>query len=255
MISRTFAQPGPSWPTYGFPYSTFGTDKPGLTSYVGVSGNASFTGDTSTSNWDQWAGVFYSCSKVGITDVTASDGTANTLMYGEIVSGATDPTDTAVPKTKFYFMWAGTGFIWSNYGMPSDNEYLTFASRHTGIVNFVFCDGSVRSLRRPADSGTAYATYIYMSGYRDGRNFDPSQIGPRFFHRGPTDEDRSNVFRRHAAGGADGRLPQQSVVAAGADDPGQHQRDQGGRAEGARDQDPADQPAAAVIRSARCGGR
>jgi prepilin-type N-terminal cleavage/methylation domain-containing protein len=159
--------------------SFYGSDQPGLTSYLGVAGDAGFTGDTSANNWDQWVGVFNANSKVSIEDVTTADGTSNTLMYGEVwgyvlgvdSAGNPDPTqDTA-------YAWVGVGLMWNNSGLPSNPRLWSFGSRHTGVVNFASCDGAVRALRSPTTSpSSAYNVYIYMCGYKDGRSFDPSVI-------------------------------------------------------------------------------
>jgi prepilin-type N-terminal cleavage/methylation domain-containing protein len=158
--------------------SFYGTDQPGLTNYLGVAGNAGFTGETTGSNWNQWVGVFNPNSKVSVVDVAAADGTSNTLMFGEVwgyilgmTNGAPDPTlDTA-------YAWVGVGLTWNNFGLPSTPRTYTFGSRHTGVVNFASCDGAVRVLRSPTTSpGDPYNAYIYMCGYKDGRTFDPSVV-------------------------------------------------------------------------------
>ena len=175
IVSRGYVAAGP---TYGYGYflaSDFGGDQPGLTNYMGVAGNAGYSGDTSTSNWDQWVGPFYQCSKTTLPDVTGADGTSRVFMFGEI-PGVTQ--DTANPPHKFAFTWVGNGFWWNNYGMANDNSLLSFGSRHSGIVNFAYCDGSVRSVKNNIRGGTLeYNVYIYESGMRDGRTFDPSLIG------------------------------------------------------------------------------
>ena len=142
--------------------SFYGTDQPGLTSYLGVAGNAGLTGETTGNNWDQWVGVFNANSKVSLVDVTAADGTSNVFMFGEVwgyilgmTNGAPDPTlDTA-------YAWVGVGLTWNNFGLPSTPRTYTFGSRHTGVVNFASCDGAVRVLRSPTTSpGDPYNAYI-----------------------------------------------------------------------------------------------
>jgi len=174
IVSRIYVAQGPSL-AFGFNnVSFYGSDQPGLTSYLGVAGNAGFSGDTSASNWDQWVGVFNANSKVSLVDVTAADGTSNVMMFGEVfgyVQNATDPTLDAA------YAWIGCGFTWNNAGLTANRRTLTFGSRHTGVVNFVACDGSVRALRSPATSPSdAYSAYIFLCGYKDGRTFDPSVI-------------------------------------------------------------------------------
>ena len=139
-----------------------------------MAGNAGYTGDTSTSNWDQWVGVFNSCSKVTLPGITAADGTSNVLMFGEIPGVTNDTTD---PNIRFAFTWIGGGLCWNNYGLPANNRIFAFGSKHAGITNFVHADGSVHGLRTPTTSpGDQYNAYIYLSGYKDGRSFDPSII-------------------------------------------------------------------------------
>jgi prepilin-type processing-associated H-X9-DG protein len=158
----------------GFNNVSFYTpDQPGLTNYLGVAGDAGLTGDTSANNLDQWVGVFNSCSKVTLPAITAADGTSNVLMFGEIVG---DTFDTANPPAESAFPWIGNGLSWNNYGLPNNPRTFAFGSRHTGVVNFVACDGSVRVLRSPATSGDAYNAYIYLCGYKDGRVFDPTAV-------------------------------------------------------------------------------
>jgi len=183
IISRGYVASGP---TFGFGYflvSDFGGDQPGLTNYVGVCGNAGYSGDTSANNWDQWVGPFYQCSKTSLQDVTGADGTSNVFLFGEIPGVS---YDSAAPTAHYAVTWVGNGFWWNNYGMPASDpagspatgRLLAFNSNHSGVVNFAYCDGSVHGIRKPIVGGTQeYNTYIYGAGMRDGRTFDGSLIG------------------------------------------------------------------------------
>jgi len=175
IVSRIYVVTGPSI-AFGYFFTTdFLPDQPGLTNYLGVAGNAGYSGDTSSSNWDQWVGLFNACSKVSIPEVTAADGTSNVFMFGEI-PGITQ--DTGNPPAKYAFTWVGCGFTWNNYGLRTDiDRAFAFGSRHSGVVNFVMGDGAVKSVKKPATSpNIEYNTYIYMSGYKDGRSFDSSVL-------------------------------------------------------------------------------
>jgi len=179
IVSRIYTGTDKGRPVIAFGYrnvSDIPPDQlPGLTNYLGVAGNAGLTGETTTgNNLDQWVGVFYSCSKITLADVTAADGTSNVLMFGEIVG---DSKDTGNPPNEYAFTWIGCGFTWNNYALPANPRAFAFGSRHTGVTNFVSCDGAVRPIRGPITGSTdQYNVYIYMCGYKDGRNFDPSLI-------------------------------------------------------------------------------
>lgn len=175
IISRGYVAGGPGFGYGYFNVSQFGGDMPGLTNYLGVAGNTGYSGDTSANNWDQWVGVFYQCSKITLPAVTSADGTSYVYMFGEVPGVTQDNTD---PTIKFASAWIGNGFWWNNYGMPGNNRVLAFGSKHAGISNFAYCDGSIRAVRTPITSpSTQYNAYIYSAGYKDGRNFDTSLLG------------------------------------------------------------------------------
>src|SRR5262249_89653 len=119
IISRGYTAQFQGGPVYGFGYffvSDFGGDQPGLTSYVGVCGNAGFTNDTSANTWDQWVGPFYQCSNTTLPDIPGADGTSYVLMFGEIPGMS---YDSATPTVHYGITWVGNGFWWANYGMPA----------------------------------------------------------------------------------------------------------------------------------------
>jgi prepilin-type N-terminal cleavage/methylation domain-containing protein len=142
----------------------------GTTNYLGVTGwlNGS----------SPYVGLFTNRTTVSMAELTASDGSSNTMMFGEYLGDHYPNGDgLSVPgEGPIAPLWIGCGALPTAWGLPSDSgsgsHWYTFGSRHTGICQFVYGDGSVRGARkgigRPADF-TAYA-----SGYRDGVtvNFD-----------------------------------------------------------------------------------
>jgi prepilin-type N-terminal cleavage/methylation domain-containing protein/prepilin-type processing-associated H-X9-DG protein len=147
----------------------------GLTNYVGLMGGPCLYAPTIDPN----ANTFNSNSKYTLNDVTICDGTSTTLMFGESL-GRTDPG----PRDHAY-SWMGIGSIPSGGGLPDNGGVFNFSSRHTGLVNFCYFDGSVRPLKKPnvenpvGSSGPAeWCAFIFASGFRDGTPYDPALIEP-----------------------------------------------------------------------------
>ena len=136
---------------------------PGRTNYMGVAGGFGKIGNS----WDRWQGIFYSRSKVTIVGVT--DGTSNTLMVGEALGG--DPTSAS----RNSFAWAGNGFLPSAWNLASTGQpqWYQFGSKHTGLVNFVYADGSVRPVRNTSDT----TMFRRATGITDGNVIDLSLLG------------------------------------------------------------------------------
>jgi prepilin-type N-terminal cleavage/methylation domain-containing protein len=135
----------------------------GRTNYVGVAGGMGRCGDP---GWDTYEGLLITQTTNSLAQVTDADGTSNTLLFGESLGG------TNVGSRDFSMAWMGVGSIPTAWGLPPESQWYTFGSRHTGVVQFCYGDGSVRGLRKDSD----YASYIYASGWKDGRVYDPTQI-------------------------------------------------------------------------------
>jgi prepilin-type N-terminal cleavage/methylation domain-containing protein/prepilin-type processing-associated H-X9-DG protein len=120
---------------------------PGMTNYVPSAGLGGHITNGSTSAIQAWyaarEGVFVEEIVNTIPGVT--DGTSNTMIFGEylgqFVSGNAGQHALSVA-------WMGaTGFP-AYFSMAEPTNFLSYASNHTGIVNFAFADGSVHGIRK-----------------------------------------------------------------------------------------------------------
>jgi Protein of unknown function (DUF1559) len=113
----------------------------GPTNYVGNSGMAYFDADPSNPSNTRFSnGPFYKDSRVRVIDIT--DGSSNTIMFGESLGGA----DNALPT--YILTWMGTGTMPSYWDCQTPSQYFMFSSHHAAVVNFAFCDGSVRTITK-----------------------------------------------------------------------------------------------------------
>lgn len=121
----------------------------GKTSYLGCGGLA---GRGTSAYWDRYEGIFSNRSTIAMTQIT--DGTSNTLLFGEIDGGREDG------RTQYHVSWAGVGAMPTWGGLPRGGEEYMFAvhfsSQHSGLVHFCFADGSVRRLR----SGSSWIDWV-----------------------------------------------------------------------------------------------
>ena len=132
----------------------------GRSNYTGIAGY--YTQSTNSQN----RGYFTHLSK---NKINVGDGSSNTAMFGEMLGGnivwsgggglADGPCTSSI----------ASGYYYTGYGSPlaapiATNNRSLFGSAHTGVVNFCFGDGSIRSLRSNMD----FTTWIYISGIEDG---------------------------------------------------------------------------------------
>jgi prepilin-type N-terminal cleavage/methylation domain-containing protein/prepilin-type processing-associated H-X9-DG protein len=166
--------------TYYFPLfdNNHGGADLGRTNYLGVSGTGG-KGEAG-SPWIKYEGLFTNRSNTSIDRVP--DGTSNTLLFGEAIGGE-NPHPGGPPQ--YGGCWMGIGALPTFFGLPNtDPEWYQFSSRHPGVINFCFADGSVRALR-PGSSGITALTvtlsedwYVFqqLAGYKDGEVRDASSL-------------------------------------------------------------------------------
>jgi prepilin-type N-terminal cleavage/methylation domain-containing protein len=112
--------------------------------------------------YQPYCGPYFTDSKTKLSAIP--DGTSNTIAFGEWAGGKT-------PGARdFVGTWMGTGGMATAWGLPTPSLWHTFGGPHTNAVLFGFCDGSVRPVRRGANT----TLFIYASGMQDGAsvNFD-----------------------------------------------------------------------------------
>jgi prepilin-type N-terminal cleavage/methylation domain-containing protein len=136
------------------------------TNYIGVGGYAGLV-------VPQFQGVFLNRTTVALSQVAARDGTSTTLMFGESLG------DADVGGRLTAWNWVGVGSMPTFPGMPTGPGSLwwQFSSHHTGVVQFVYADGSVHSLRKGLNQGSGdWVNLAYMAGYADGQVADVNSI-------------------------------------------------------------------------------
>jgi prepilin-type N-terminal cleavage/methylation domain-containing protein len=148
----------------------------GITNYLGVAGGVGHVNDPN--GWDTWEGIFSSSNyQVTMQQLTAMDGSANTLMFGEI------STLAMMTKGGCYSLSSGVAYAWMGCGSLGTFAgtqtpcWDTFSSMHA-TINFVYGDGSVRGVNKTLP-GSDFTNYIPASGWQDGVVYNPANVGPQ----------------------------------------------------------------------------
>jgi prepilin-type N-terminal cleavage/methylation domain-containing protein len=145
----------------------------GCTNYIasaGALGNVSASGDTF---YGQWCGAYYVNSRS--KTATISDGSSNTIAFGETLGG------TNTGARDFNLSWMGAGALPTAWDLIDPSSWTSFGSKHTGVVQFAFGDGSVRPLMKIGPTTPWFTPQWYAlmaaSGAQDGNVVDWSQLG------------------------------------------------------------------------------
>ena len=133
-----------------------------VTNYLGCGGSL-FANDGSVPSGNAWEypGVFMLGRDIGLGTIT--DGTSNTIMFGE-VTGKANNACYAWTCSQQVTHWNGANTAGNPY--PDFNgAWFTFQSNHQGqLINWSFSDGSTHSISEFLDWRTLRA----LSGRSDG---------------------------------------------------------------------------------------
>jgi prepilin-type N-terminal cleavage/methylation domain-containing protein len=184
----------PTGPTaYGAVIFYFGGyNQLGRTNYLGVAGAlgrdvaASSPSDGPGANLAQFEGLFTNRSENSLGQVSAQDGSSNTLMFGEGLGGFANATTRNIA-----WSWMGCGALGTKFGLGRSGgdpattgpSWSKFSSRHAAGVQFCFADDSVRTVRfgsttqrNPAPPGTDWWVLQQLAGRRDGMLADAAAL-------------------------------------------------------------------------------
>jgi prepilin-type N-terminal cleavage/methylation domain-containing protein/prepilin-type processing-associated H-X9-DG protein len=172
--------------TTGFWYEDYNSVEPlmplGRINYAGCSGLG--RGNNTTLNavgipWNAYEGIFVNRNARRLTDIT--DGTSNTLAIVEV----TGRGHASFPGrwNAFARSWVGSCCISPGYGTITGQDAFVYqmSSRHTGIVNCCFADGSVRGIVGNIPINTTnpqWLTLQALGGMQDASSMDASSISP-----------------------------------------------------------------------------
>lgn len=106
-------------------------------------------------------GPYFTDSRTKIT--TIIDGTSNTIGFGETLG------DTDRGQRNWVPSWMGGANMPLYWGLREPSAWYTYGSYHDAMVNFAFCDGSVRPIRKGVGA-SPYSSDWYALNYAGGMN-------------------------------------------------------------------------------------
>ena len=188
LVHRLNTSPGWSWGILwtGDVQSTYGT-----TNYLGIAGQAGFATNAAAAgvslglNRVDRAGIFWNRSKTTFGGI--SDGSSNTLMFGESLGSYSNPRSFTGTRLTAHSWMAGPLFtevqrsVYKTAGgwlIDTGPDTICnigegcwwyggwrFSSRHTGLVQYTRADGSVSNISESVDD----TVFQNMAGRADGQ--------------------------------------------------------------------------------------
>jgi len=170
----------------------------GKTNYIGVAGalgancSTSSPSDGPGASLAKYEGIYTNRSQVKIE--TISDGSSNTLMFLEHLGGGapwtgpwgSNPAVSGSGNLNVQHTWAGSGALGTKFGLIPPQGiggpgWQFYSSRHTGLINACFGDGSVRPIKYSSTSsrnpaGVSWYVLQALAGRADGDNPDTSLL-------------------------------------------------------------------------------
>ena len=107
-----------------------------------------------------------------------TDGTSNTLMFGEVTGAWTNGLRPSGRLWSFSWTMSGMPTHWNTRTLggvaynQSEKGWFRFNSMHTGLNQWTLGDGSVKTISTSTDA----AVTLSLSGLSDGETFDGSVI-------------------------------------------------------------------------------
>jgi prepilin-type processing-associated H-X9-DG protein len=162
----------------------------GRSNYTGVGGLGHGVGIN-----QPYEGVYTSRSSWSQGQIAALDGTSNTLMYGEICGREGYDGNGVLNDNVYDRSWMASS-QWTSRGLNARIDpvsgatvedqgqrcyYSSFSSNHGALVQFAFCDGSVRGLNstNTQDATTPSPEWVMfqqLAGVRDGQVVDVTKM-------------------------------------------------------------------------------
>lgn len=142
----------------------------GRTNYLGVAG----CGSGNHPFFSQFEGIYTNRSRCTLGQVSACDGTSQTLLYGENAG-----SQWQCPPDRKDISWMAGGGLGTYLGLQRARTapLITFSSYHSAGVSFCFADGSVRLLRygntawdEKAPVTSDWLLLQQLAGFKDGQS-------------------------------------------------------------------------------------
>jgi prepilin-type N-terminal cleavage/methylation domain-containing protein len=145
----------------------------GKTSYFPAGGAFGICINPSTPWLVPYTGAFGNRTNLAITAI--KDGTSNTFAFGESLTSSIPTSGTPY---RVGVAWMGAGPMMTGFQMPAAPWWYSYSSRHSGIVQFSWLDGSVRGVRyNEYDWWSAtWHNFNRMAGYQDGEVIDATNL-------------------------------------------------------------------------------